>query len=56
MTNKEIDRISRSWVGHIATNPKVREKMSAAKTDTDWADLINELLLILIFIFQLSRY
>lgn len=42
MTNSEYDRISRSWVGHVATDPAVREKMNAAKNRADLADLINQ--------------
>ncbi|HEV8020606.1 MAG TPA: hypothetical protein VGP41_05040 [Candidatus Lustribacter sp.] len=42
MTNKEIARITRSWVGHITTNPSVRDQMAGDKTNDDWADLIND--------------
>ena len=45
MTKKDIDRISRSWVGHVATNPAVRDKMNDVLnngTDEDMADLINQ--------------
>jgi hypothetical protein len=46
MTNKDIDRISRSWVGHIATNPDVRNQMNTIlnkgpKGNEEMADLIN---------------
>lgn len=42
MTPKEIDRISRSFLGHIATSRAARDAMAAAKTDTDFADVIND--------------
>jgi hypothetical protein len=44
-TNKDIDRISRSWAGHLATNPDVRAQMNDVLdngTDEDMADLINQ--------------
>jgi hypothetical protein len=42
MTNAEIERVSRSWIGHLATDPQVREKLSKAHTDAEKARLINE--------------
>lgn len=42
MTNAEIERVSRSWIGHLATNPQVREKLSKARSDAEIASLINE--------------
>ncbi len=42
MTKKEIDRISRSLVGHLGTSPQVRARMGAAKTDEERVDIINE--------------
>jgi hypothetical protein len=42
MTKADIERVSRSWIGHLATNPQVREKLSTAHTDADVAHLINE--------------
>jgi ribosomal protein L19E len=42
MTNADIERVSRSWIGHLATNPQVREKLSKARSDDDIASLIND--------------
>jgi hypothetical protein len=42
MTKADIERVSRSWIGHLATDPQVREKLSRARSDADTASLINE--------------
>jgi hypothetical protein len=42
MTEADIERVSRSWIGHLATNPRVREQMSKTRSDADEAKLINE--------------
>jgi hypothetical protein len=42
MTKKDIERVSRSWAGHLATNPQVRKQFASAKTPTAKADLIND--------------
>ena len=42
MTNADIERVSRSWIGHLATNPHVREKLLKARSDAEMASLINE--------------
>jgi hypothetical protein len=38
----DIDGITRSWVGHLATNPQVREKLLGAQSNVQIANLINE--------------
>ncbi len=40
MTN--IDQITRSWVGHLATNPRVREQLLGAESNVQIANVINE--------------
>ena len=30
MTENEIDQVSRSWIGHLATNPALRGQLNAA--------------------------
>jgi hypothetical protein len=42
MTKGEIERVSRSWIGHLATDPEVREKLARARSDAEVANLINE--------------
>lgn len=42
MTKKELDRISRSWVGHLATRPDLRAQADAIKSNESFADLIND--------------
>jgi hypothetical protein len=47
MTKSDLDRISRSWVGHIATSPDLRETMNKVLAkgpagDEEMADLINQ--------------
>ncbi len=43
MTPEDIDRISRSLVGHLATDPPVRKAFAATRADAaKAADLINE--------------
>jgi polysaccharide pyruvyl transferase WcaK-like protein len=42
MTNNDLDRISRSWAGHLATTPELRGQMEKAKSDEAMADLINQ--------------
>lgn len=44
MTKNDLYRITRSFVGHFATNPALREKLNAVMTSDDLdgvADLIN---------------
>ncbi len=39
----DIDQITRSWVGHLATNPRVREALAGAGSSNEKiANLINE--------------
>jgi hypothetical protein len=30
MTETEIDQVSRSWIGHLATNPALRQQLNSA--------------------------
>jgi hypothetical protein len=42
MNDSEIDQVSRSWAGHLATNPKLRQRVNAlAGDDAALADLVN---------------
>lgn len=46
MTKKEIDQLSRSWIGHLATNIELRKQFETLTHDrapaSVWVDLINQ--------------
>lgn len=45
MTKKDIERVTRSFVGHLATHPNLRDRLNslvASKDNEGIADLINE--------------